>query len=218
VWEQRVPATAGAAQRVLPDGCLDLIWVGGELLVAGPDAVAHLAAARPGSRYVGLRFPPGVGPTVLGVPADELRDRRVPLDQVWPARRVARLAAALTAAGDAPPGPVLEAAAADRLAGAGPPDPALIAAAGMLRAGHAVAATAAALGWSGRRLHRRALTAFGYGPKTLARILRFERALAQARTGTPLATVAADTGYADQAHLSRDAKVLAGAPLRDLLG
>jgi AraC-like DNA-binding protein len=66
-------------------------------------------------------------------------------------------------------------------------------------------------------LHRRSLAAFGYGPKLLGRILRLNRALDLARAGTPYATVAAQAGYADQAHLSRDVKQLAGVPLRVLL-
>ena len=68
-----------------------------------------------------------------------------------------------------------------------------------------------------RRLHRRCLDAFGYGPKTLARILRMNRALALARGGTPFATVAAQAGYADQAHLARDVKDMAGVPLSSLI-
>ena len=31
----------------------------------------------------GLRFAPGYAPRVLGVPADEFTDQRVPLDAVW---------------------------------------------------------------------------------------------------------------------------------------
>nr|WP_230416296.1 helix-turn-helix domain-containing protein [Micromonospora tarapacensis] len=58
---------------------------------------------------------------------------------------------------------------------------------------------------------------FGYGPKTLARILRMRRALALARTGVPLAEVAARTGYADQAHLTRDTRALTGLPPTSLL-
>jgi AraC-like DNA-binding protein len=67
-------------------------------------------------------------------------------------------------------------------------------------------------------LHRRSLTAFGYGPKTLARILRLQRALALARKGVPFAETAARAGYADQAHLARDVRELAGMPLGQLVG
>ncbi|CAG6399478.1 hypothetical protein SCOCK_910011 [Actinacidiphila cocklensis] len=48
-------------------------------------------------------------------------------------------------------------------------------------------------------------------------MLRLQRALAMARTGTPFARVAADAGYADQPHLSREVRSLAGIPLRELL-
>lgn len=65
--------------------------------------------------------------------------------------------------------------------------------------------------------HRRCLAGFGHGPKQLGRVLRFQNALAHARTGARFATVAAAGGYADQAHLAREVRSLAGAPLRDLL-
>lgn len=77
----------------------------------------------------------------------------------------------------------------------------------------AVAKVAEDVGLSERQLLRRSLAAFGYGPKTLARVLRMERALVMAASGIPSAEVAASTGYADQAHLSRDVKALAGVPL-----
>ncbi len=86
-----------------------------------------------------------------------------------------------------------------------------------LDAGRPVAATADELGLSARQLHRRALTAFGYGPKTLARVLRLQRALALARAGTSLAETAVRSGYADQAHLARDVRELAGVPPGELL-
>lgn len=59
--------------------------------------------------------------------------------------------------------------------------------------------------------------AFGYGPKTLARILRLRRALALAGAGVPFAETAARCGFADQAHLARDVRELAGVPLGRLL-
>ncbi|NEB80918.1 helix-turn-helix domain-containing protein, partial [Streptomyces sp. SID14478] len=86
-----------------------------------------------------------------------------------------------------------------------------------LTAGRDVAATAAALGVNTRLLHRRSLTAFGYGPKTLARVLRLQRALALARAGVPLAETAVRAGYADQSHMARDVRELTGQTLGRLL-
>jgi AraC-like DNA-binding protein len=51
----------------------------------------------------------------------------------------------------------------------------------------------------------------------LTRILRMQRAVVLARRGTPFAEVSATAGYADQAHLARDVKALAGVPLGRLL-
>ncbi|WP_374757175.1 DUF6597 domain-containing transcriptional factor, partial [Micromonospora chalcea] len=76
--------SGGSETRVLPDGCADLLWSSRNgLLVAGPDRTAHLSRSAPGDRWIGLRLPPGTGPAVFGVPAEELRDRRVPLADLW---------------------------------------------------------------------------------------------------------------------------------------
>ncbi|NEB52285.1 helix-turn-helix domain-containing protein, partial [Streptomyces griseus] len=81
------------------------------------------------------------------------------------------------------------------------------------RRGGSVAATAAEVGLGARQLHRRSLAAFGYGPKTLARILRLQRALALIRTGLPYAEAACAAGCVDQAHLAREMRALAGTTL-----
>jgi AraC-like DNA-binding protein len=207
--------------RILPDGCMDLMWFGDRLMVAGPDTTAYLSPATSGTTSVGLRFPPGTGPAVFGVPAHALRDQRVPLAELWPAGDVRRLTELMHRAAD--PGVALEEIAAARLsppdpaARLGAPDPLMGEVAARLRAGAPVAATAEAVGLGERQLHRRSLAAFGYGPKMLARILRLHRALDLARAGTPFAAVAAATGYADQAHLARDVKDLAGTPLGALI-
>lgn len=215
LWRSMVPG-AGSAVRVLPDGCIDLIWsTAGGLFVAGPDTVAHLAATAPGESYVGLRLPPGTGPAVIGVPAHELRDRRVSLAAIWSGSVARELAERVAETGR--PGRLLEAVAAARLRRAGGADPVAAVVADRLGAGHDVAATAAAVGVSTRQLHRRSQALFGYGPKTLARILRMRTALALAGAGVAAAEVAARAGYADQAHLSREVKHLAGVPLGTLI-
>ncbi|GAA3793818.1 helix-turn-helix domain-containing protein [Streptomyces phyllanthi] len=226
MYEERASRLAGAVvwtntpsgpgtTRVLPDGCMDLLWNEGRLLVAGPDTQAYVPGGAP-AHWAGIRFYPGTAPTYLGVPAHELRDRRVDLADLWPAARVRRLTARVNAADD--PALGLERVALERAADSDPPDPLLRGIVAALDAGRPVAATADALGLGARRLHRRSLTAFGYGPKTLARVLRLQRALALARDAVALAEVAARAGYADQAHLARDVRALAGLPLGRLLG
>ncbi|MDP8911611.1 MAG: helix-turn-helix domain-containing protein, partial [Actinomycetota bacterium] len=68
------------------------------------------------------------------------------------------------------------------------------------------------LGFSERQLLRRCTAALGYGPKTLDRIVRFQRfrTLATTRAHLGLAELAAEAGYADQPHLTRDCLRLAG--------
>ncbi|MEV8125967.1 helix-turn-helix domain-containing protein [Streptomyces sp. NPDC085944] len=206
--------TGSGPGRVLPDGCMDLLWHDGRLLVAGPDTRAHVTEGTQGP-WAGVRFCPGTAPALLGVPAAELRDRRVALTDLWPAARARRLTARVNAAPD--PATGLEEAALSRAADSGPPDPLPARIVAALDAGRPVSATADALGVGARTLHRRSLAAFGYGPKTLARVLRLQRALALARDGTPLAETAALTGYADQAHLARDVRDLTGLPPGELL-
>ncbi|MEV5546296.1 helix-turn-helix transcriptional regulator [Streptomyces sp. NPDC052309] len=213
VWTN-TPSGTGSG-RVLPDGCMDLLWKDGRLLVAGPDTRAYVTGD-PTARWAGIRFPPGTAPALLGVPARELRDRRVELADLWPAAEVRRVTARVNAAADPVSG--LEEVALSRAADAGPPDPLLGRVVAALGAGRPVAATADELGVNARQLHRRSLAAFGYGPKTLARVLRLQRALALARTGLPLAETAARAGFADQAHLTREFGDLAGATPRELLG
>jgi methylphosphotriester-DNA--protein-cysteine methyltransferase len=66
----------------------------------------------------------------------------------------------------------------------------------------------------GRRRARRPGRWVGYGPRTLGRVPRFQRLLAGLRrpaTGSePLARLALNAGYADQAHMSREARRLSG--------
>jgi AraC-like DNA-binding protein len=198
----------GSATRILPDGCLDLIWTDGSVFVAGPDTVAEVSSAPAGSRFVALRFADGSGPGVLGVPADELVDREVPLEDLWPAAEVRRLAEA------ADPLAALEAVALRRWR---EPDKTMLAVAEGARAGRSVSAIADSCGLSPRHLQRLSKTAFGYGPKTLNRILRLQQAVRLARRGRPFADVSVVAGYADQAHLAREVKALAGVPLSALI-
>lgn len=77
-----------------------------------------------------------------------------------------------------------------------------------------IATLAEEIGWSRKHLVDRFRSEVGLAPKPLARMLRFHRACRLARTGTSSgwAAIAADSGFADQAHLIREFTALAGEP------
>lgn len=223
LWSRQVGAAPGP---VLPDGCTDILWVGGRLTVAGPDTGPAPVGVPSGARIVGIRFRPGVAPAVLGVPASELADARVGLDLLWGtgAESLAeRLHAVAGPRRVQRQGDVLAAAVRQRLAEGPPVDPIVrpvlaglaAEATGAGGGGGTVAALAARLGLSERHLHRRCRAAFGYGAKTLDRVLRLQRFLALARSGRRppggLAGLAVAAGYADQAHLGHECRLLAAA-------
>jgi AraC-like DNA-binding protein len=197
---------------VMPDGCTDLIWQYGKgAFVAGPDTGPAPADMAPGTILVGARFRPGAGGPALGRPLADIRDQRVDLAELLPA-----LAGRLPA--DIAPDDALTTvtALASGLVVAAPPDMLVVTATRLLASGQTrVTDLGAALAVSERQLRRRFDLAVGYGPKTMQRILRFRRVLRQlaaAPRATDLAELALRAGYADQAHLTREATKLAGVP------
>jgi AraC-like DNA-binding protein len=213
-WERRVAADdRGDSTLVLPDGCVDLLWRGGELLVAGPDRKAQDTPLRAGETIQGLRLRPGVAGAALGMPASELLDLRVPLSDLRdsPSEPLAERLAEAGSSGAV--FELLESAVASMLLLGERPDPAVRAAAMRLGfRGSRVSQLSEALGLSDRQLRRRFHAAVGYGPKTLDRVLRLQRFVTAAQRDDDLARIAADVGYADQAHMTRDCVRLTGMP------
>ena len=197
---------------------MDLVWIP-ELgtLVAGPQSRHTSRPAGAPLLAVGARFRPGVAPQLLRLPASELVDRHVPLDAIRPTL-AARLDARLAGAGD--PLAVLQQELMRSLAHLGEPDPVVRAATTLLARGSAagVAEVADRVYVSERQLQRRFAERVGYGPKTFQRIARFQRAVGQlGLDGAGLASAAASAGYADQAHLTRESRRLAGLSPRELV-
>lgn len=205
----------GEGGWVLPDGCMDVLWNGTTLLVAGPDTRAGFATASPEVRYAAVRFGTAVGPAVLAVPAFELRNQRTRLADVIDVYEVERLELELGCA--ARPDLVLEAWATRKLLRGAGPDRSMVNVASLLNALIPLREVADIVGLGERQLRRRALASFGYAPKVLARIQRFQRGLSLARAGTPLALAAAEAGYFDQAHFAREVRCLAEQPVTHLL-
>jgi AraC-like DNA-binding protein len=209
-WEQAT--VAKHQQRVVPDGCVDLIWWGEGLSVAGPDTRARVVALRPGSRLIGVRLRPGAAGAVLGLPASELCDSFPDAADVLGRQVAAGLVEELSAGQD----PHVLLRRAVELRGVREPDPLVSAAVRALGRPRArVGVVAVELGVSTRQLQRRISDAVGYPPKMLQRVLRFRRL--QALPPAPLAELALDAGYADQAHMTAEVTALAGvSPVRFL--
>jgi AraC-like DNA-binding protein len=195
---------------VLPDACSDLIWERGVgAYVAGPDTGPSRPMIKAGTVMVGIRFRPSAGGQVFGMPLSEILNQRVPLADLLP-----------PAAGRLPPTLDPEEAVhrvLDLTGGLvvdGAPDLAMARAAVLLRDPAARAeAVAAEVGLSERQFRRRSQAAAGYSPKTLQRVLRFHRfvRLLDAAPPSPdLAALAAQGGYADQAHLTRECSAFSG--------
>lgn len=211
LWTRHGPG----ADRVLPDGCADIVWTGERLIVAGPATRAVVPRVAVDATKLGIRFRTGAAANALGLPAAELRDESVGVEEIWGARG-RELSERVTEA----------ASAADRLrllsravADAPAPDPLVRAAVRELANPRArVAELCRSLFISERQLRRRIEQAVGYSPRTLARVLRLQRFLRLAeRDGEDLARLAAEAGYADQSHLTRECSELCGIPAGALL-
>ncbi|MFT4128061.1 MAG: helix-turn-helix transcriptional regulator, partial [Gordonia sp. (in: high G+C Gram-positive bacteria)] len=87
-----------------------------------------------------------------------------------------------------------------------------------LRRGLTVAAVAEQAGVGERTLHRMSVRHFGYGAKTLARILRMRTALDHLRRDIDISAVAHAAGYADYSHMFREFRELAGASPVEFVG
>jgi AraC-like DNA-binding protein len=209
-WRETV--TAGShADGVHPDGSIDIVWDGSELVVLGPRTRSEATReARPGE-VIGVRLSAGSTRVMLGAAAKALADRTVPLDALW-GTAAGAAAARLVSAGPDRAMSELSAVLIERGRAGGQPDPLIGRLVGLAGCRRTVRGIAHEIGLSERQLFRRCVDEVGYGPKHLVRVLRLQRLLALARRlpDAGLAALAAAAGYADQAHLSRECRALTG--------
>lgn len=184
---------------------------------------AHRKTLRRGQRSVTARLRLGAAEAVLGVSASEMTGRVIALDDLWGDAAARRLREQLASARDTVgAAAVLEHAIIERSASvrgrSAPPRLALEAADRLATA--SVGAVATELGVSERHLRRVFHEAIGVSPKAFARLTRFHRALRAAREGgrAGWVSVAAASGYYDQAHLIAEFRSIAGVTPRELLG
>ena len=224
-WIQTVsPHSTSFTHRTAPNGSVELVCVPGSMpRILGPQTGPLEQTLVPGTTIVGVRLRPEAASSVLGMPTHTLLDLALCADELWGDRAhalgelVARATSAQHAAAQ------LELAVAERLADAPAPDPVVAQATRRLMSGRyaGVASMASSLFISERQLRRRFEVATGLAPTTLHRIFRFQRFLALAwtspRPSTQVARLAVEAGYADQAHLSREAARLEGRSPRSFL-
>ena len=180
-------------------------------MVAGPDSQSILDRLPRGAVIVGIRFQPGAASAWLGLPLSEIVDCRVPLAELWQNDAERLFERVTDNRGTTDVMVALESFLLSRLSRVGLVDKHIA----FLRraagdnchpAGVRVNRLAAHMGMSERTLRRRCEHAFGYGFKTLDRVLRFQRfmRLAAQTSKASLADLAIRSGYADQAHMSRE--------------
>lgn len=195
-----------------------------DMLVGGLHSTAVRIGQSPNTAGIQLSLTPAGSRALLGVPPGELSSTVVDLDNVL-GKAVRGLADRVRSLDDWHQRfDVVERAllsAADRL-----PDrakdsvrPELTWAwRRLLRSGGAIGVQELAkeVGWSRRHLTERFHAEYGLPPKVAARVLRFERAVARIKRDprTRLTDLAADLGYADQAHLTREWHAIAGCSPR----
>jgi AraC-like DNA-binding protein len=220
-----LPAPDGAPRPVeyLPDGTSSLVfrWLGPgtcDAGVRGPCTTAQYKTVPGLPLAVRVVFRPGGAYPFFGVPLDRLADRITALGDLWGSAAATLLDRVDAAHGDGrAAASVIERALWERLRHE-PYEPAAAvparAAAARVAAGETSVGTIARdLGVSERHLRRAFRATVGVGPKTFARIVRFQRAIALRRsTGAGWGEVAGATGYFDQAHLVGDLTRFLGAP------
>jgi len=213
LWVMHHEEDSAARHRVLPDGCADILFTTGSakptLQVVGAMTRFEDYRVLPGQTMVGLRFHPGMWAHHIGIPADQVTDGLVALEDLWGPRARSLLQQ------------LAESTSPERCAG-------LLA--GCLRNASSPTALQRALAWmrlhrgvvsldvlagqcgiSPRQFRRLCLEQAGLSPKLLARIVRFRYALSRIHDEIGQhAGLAADCGYFDQSHFIADFQRFSG--------
>lgn len=188
---------------VAADGCFDLIVRAdgagrAAAFVYTPVASAHRAQVEAGTRLLGIRLRPGHGAALTDNYPDILRAAERCLTDTGSLDELEFLVASAIDAHLGPPNVVADFTEAARTT------------AGRLRL------TSPSPTSRERELQRACRRWLGVTPKAFLRVERAWAAREAIREGTALAFVAADLGYADQAHLTREIRELLGVTPRQL--
>jgi AraC-like DNA-binding protein len=218
LWVKSSAGRQSQQWRTIPNGHSELVWdsVTRELVLAGPGQSFTLAGDSAAGFSVGLRIRPEHTAWFAGMPASEIVGRSAPMAAAQGARwqpADARMAEAGT------PSEALAALlAVIRKEELLPEDPDPVVRGGLsqLRRAARVGEVGSRWHYSEREVRRRFRRDTGLAPKTMQKVIRFQRFLAIVSTrhdsAVPLGLLAAQCGYADQAHLTRECVTWSGLP------
>lgn len=221
-WSIRAaPGAAPRESRILPDGCMDVLFTlgdaphpNGRSIAVGAMQTAAMVRSAGRVDTVGVRFRPGGAAAFLRLPASELTDTTVALSELWRGE-AGELEERLHGAGDGERVVLLSAALLRRLGDAPAPHPAAAYACAAIDATDgrvSVRELAAGAGLTARHLERLFAEAVGLSPRMARRVARFRAAVRrlEREQGVAWTRLALDCGFYDQAHLVRDFRALAG--------
>lgn len=199
--------TCQPGRLAMPDVACDLIWDGEALFVVGPMSRGRVVELAGQSMSLTTLAASDAG-RLFRTPLEALTDQIIPIGDLAP--RLANPLSDLFAQGEA-----------GLLVGrARPPpegDPRLSLAARALAKGLEPARAAELVEMSARHFRRAFRQAYGLSPGQFGRILRYRRAIEQARAGESLAMTAYRAGYADQPHFNRESHALTGLTPREAM-
>ncbi|GGK97085.1 AraC family transcriptional regulator [Nocardia jinanensis] len=203
-WTHR---SGGGVARIVPDNHADFIVSStGDRWLVGPATTVDLPELPAGTLLHGARIHTAALRAVTGAHGPELRDTKIPIDDLLPSRIARILTESLT-----------EGRFGEPLARTLWPDLRIdarvdTAVAALTDSAVSIETLANHLAVTPRHLRRLVETEAGLTPKTVQLIGRLQRAirLVRGEPDMPPALVAAAAGYSDQAHFGRDARRLTG--------
>lgn len=207
--------STGAPHRVLPDGCMDVLFdlSTAEASVVGAMSRATLVCVPRGTHVFGVRFRPGRASLFVDAVAAELRDARVPLGVVLGGAAARLTEQVLAARTDEERALIIAAFVHEPGSRVRGNDARVDRAARALEQTHGgvpISHVARVVGLSERQLERVFRDRVGIRPKFFARVHRMRHAVRLSQEGLSGAALAAAAGYADEPHLLRDFRALCG--------
>jgi methylphosphotriester-DNA--protein-cysteine methyltransferase len=218
VWLDGANTTASVTEQILPRGAIDLIVELGEdrAVVVGPSTDPFVLEKPRSWKTLGVVLKPGAAVVLLGVSADELRGKQVPLETFWQTRAAELRERVLAACGRAQKLAEVEHMLLARLACTDRrPDRNVARAAARITAAPercGIRGLSDALATSRRRLEEKFRAGVGVTLKEYQRLQRFRRAVDHIDAAADLgwATFAVERGYYDQSHFNNEFRAHAG--------